>query len=523
MPNPSGGGQGSGKFFNTPDLVAGQGTGPQAGDLRRKYNFGDRVSELAIAQTPFFRFLSMVGKNPTNDPEFKSLEYRHQWHRRWCYAKAYGKAYSTNQITGDIAALTTAGEFVDGDLDQGDTIVLGVVSDYTNTGKVAPAGQTSLLGTAGTTPIYLLQNQLLRVPIVQYSNANAIKDKSYMIVKITAAPDPNATASAVGVIPAYGSALTCKIVKGESFTFTTDDYFVIGGTSGAGSVTMGDACGSDESRLQIVGTAFGEGSGYPETWSDQVSDIFGYTQIWKTACKMNNTARATVLRGMPNEWARVWKEKLIEHKMDIENDLLFGHKYKDSSGADPVRYTQGAVDFVLAHGNVFSLDLTSADFDGFVENMGAFLDPRTNTDNATIFMCDTATYNWLNKVGSGSFIHNTMSVSGDANSMGRYNANFDISGRKSVMGVNVTSISTVHGTMNLVRNVMLDGSGIKILALNMKQCKYRPLVGNGLNRDTSVYVGVQTLENTGIDSRVDLILTEAGLEWGMPECHAIWK
>ena len=28
------------------------------GDLRRKYNFGDRVSELAIAQDPFFRFVS---------------------------------------------------------------------------------------------------------------------------------------------------------------------------------------------------------------------------------------------------------------------------------------------------------------------------------------------------------------------------------------------------------------------------------------------------------------------------------
>ena len=28
------------------------------GDLRRKFNFGDRVSELAIAQDPFFRFVS---------------------------------------------------------------------------------------------------------------------------------------------------------------------------------------------------------------------------------------------------------------------------------------------------------------------------------------------------------------------------------------------------------------------------------------------------------------------------------
>ena len=39
------------------------------GDLRRKYNFGDRVSELAIAQDPFFRFVSKVAKRPTDDPE----------------------------------------------------------------------------------------------------------------------------------------------------------------------------------------------------------------------------------------------------------------------------------------------------------------------------------------------------------------------------------------------------------------------------------------------------------------------
>jgi hypothetical protein len=34
---------------------------------------------------------------------------------------------------------------------------------------------------------------------------------------------------------------------------------------------------------------------------------------------------------------------------------------------------------------------------------------------------------------------------------------------------------------------------------------------------------VQTLENSGIDRRVDQILTEAGMEFGMAECHAIWK
>ena len=76
--------------------------------------------------------------------------------------------------------------------------------------------------------------------------------------------------------------------------------------------------------------------------------------------------------------------------------------------------------------------------------------------------------------------------------------------------------------MNVTRNIHLDGSPIKILAVNMKHVSYRPLVGNGLNRDTAIYVGVQTLENSGVDRRVDLIQTEAGMEFQMPEAHAYW-
>ena len=49
-------------------LGPGTSTSLDTGDLRRKYNFGDRVSELAIAQDPFFRFLSKVAKRPVDDP-----------------------------------------------------------------------------------------------------------------------------------------------------------------------------------------------------------------------------------------------------------------------------------------------------------------------------------------------------------------------------------------------------------------------------------------------------------------------
>ena len=47
---------------NNLDIGATVGTA-DTGDLRRKYNFGDKVSELALSQDPFFRFVSKVAKN----------------------------------------------------------------------------------------------------------------------------------------------------------------------------------------------------------------------------------------------------------------------------------------------------------------------------------------------------------------------------------------------------------------------------------------------------------------------------
>lgn len=62
--------------YSNQDLEAltGSTTGLNTGALRRKYNFGDYVTELSLAQDPFFRFVSMVSKKPTNDPEFKFTE-----------------------------------------------------------------------------------------------------------------------------------------------------------------------------------------------------------------------------------------------------------------------------------------------------------------------------------------------------------------------------------------------------------------------------------------------------------------
>ncbi len=468
------------------------------GDLRRKYNFGSRVSELNIAQDPFFRFVSKVSKKPCDDPKFKFTERRGSWHKRYAYVVAHGTGSSCS-LTGASAA--------DGTITAGSTYFFKMGTDYLSAGNIQniynqnSKSQKIDVGATGTKPNFFLPGNLVKFNMGADGVPGTQTD--FIVARVTSVTDS-------GEYVVLGTEIVKGKAAGAAYDFCS---FAAADTAEADVHSEVIHSSLERKRCYVVGSAFGEGTGYPETWKDQpFSTGYGQTQIWKTAMAMTNTARATVLKYEGNEWARIWKEKLIEHKWDIEQSLLFGSQYEDANG---ITYTQGAVDFVQNYGNVFNLDLATKTQDDFLEDMCSYLDPRYNTSKANLYFCDTATYNWLHKL-SGYFKNNLESSSNLRSDMA-------MTGKKKVFGVDISTISTVYGDMNIARNIHLDGTHIKILAVGMNYCSYRPLVGNGLNRDTSVYVGVQTLENSGVDRRVDQILTEAGMEWQMPECHAIWS
>jgi len=512
---------------STADVGAGAansrlGTSLDTGVLRRKYNFGDRVSELSIAQDPFFRMVSKLSKKPTDDPEFKFTERRPSFHKRYAYVVAHDdngtvEAHDSELERSDSTAVASA---------VGDEVGLYMATDYKSSGNLNSVyGQSSdavQVGGTGTRPEFFMPGQVVKIPVMSATTGTTIA--GYHLIKVTSVVTSDLTGNG-GV---DDDNMECKLVKGKIVKFESGANelasFAYNASSADNGFQTGSSNGSNEVydrsiaehlepiRSYVVGTAHAQGTGYPETWKDQpFSTGFGRTQIWKTAMAMDNTTRATVLKYEPNEWARVWREKLIEHKWDIEQSCLFGSQY--DSGDE--WYTQGAVDYISGYGNVFSLTHASKTQDDFLDDMSSFLDPRYNNANATLFFCDTATYNWLHKL-SGYFSNN-LEVSPN------FRADMSLTGKKKVFGVEITTISTPYGDMNVARNVHLDGHAIKMIAVNMKYCAYRPLVGNGLNRDTAIYVGVQTLENSGVDRRVDLIQTEAGMEWQMPEAHAYWS
>ena len=83
--------------FSNSTGVAPQGV--SINDSRRIYNFGERVSELAPQQSPFFVYLSKIAKESTDDPVFKFLEQRHQWQRRNFTSKTDGLVYAKDAVT----------------------------------------------------------------------------------------------------------------------------------------------------------------------------------------------------------------------------------------------------------------------------------------------------------------------------------------------------------------------------------------------------------------------------------------
>ena len=306
---------------------------------------------------------------------------------------------------------------------------------------------------------------------------------------------------------------------GGSDTSFTGRCLSVSGASGANSVANNDKC-------QVIGSAFAEGTGSPDVWSNTLDDGFGYTQIFKTAAEVTNTAYATRMRGYANEFERVLALKLREHKIDIERAMLFNHKARSNG----INYTEGLVGQIIKNstfktgtdnleyssGKAYARSMTQAQltYDRLLSDLEVIFDPARGGSSEKLVMASLPVVTLFNKLADGAFI--------DA-SVGHSNAPYRVQMDHSdgAFGHKVMAINTVHGDMYMVKQPLFRGhsAGLMLMA-DMSKLYYRPLVGNGINRDTQVQTNVQAADE---DLRKDMILTEAGLEVCLPEAHALFN
>ena len=182
------------------------------GDLRRKFNFGDRVSELALAQDPFFRFVSMVAKKPTDDPQFKFTEKRGSWNKRYAYVTGWIDNSGVDNLGGsggdaDLVANNDGG--APGSLTAGDDFKLYMATDYVAAGNRSNVfGQSNdaiAVGASGTRPTFFLPGQLIKVPMSSTDGGGTATD--YLIMKVVSVTDSLTKDSRECV------QLNCKLVR----------------------------------------------------------------------------------------------------------------------------------------------------------------------------------------------------------------------------------------------------------------------------------------------------------------------
>jgi len=310
---------------------------------------------------------------------------------------------------------------------------------------------------------------------------------------------------------------TGPVDNGSDTTFTAKTISSVDGAE----------TGANNAKCTVIGTSYAEGTGSPDVWSEGLDDDYGYTQIFKTAAEMSNTSIATRYRGYENEWQRIWNLKLREHKVDIERAMLFGQRASVSS----INYSEGIVGHIVknATANIddSALSYTSGapyfrssaaaefTYDRLLSDFEVVYDPARGGSSNKLALASLPVITYFNKFG-GTFLDQTVNA-GNVENFARYN----IAEKQGNFGHSIMEVNTVHGTMSLVKEPLFRGFADSYLCLcDMSNIAYRPLVGNGLNRDTSITTNVQQADE---DLRKDLILTEAGLEVALPESHMLYN
>ena len=449
---------------------------------RRIFNFGERVAELAPNQSPFFTYLANVAKVPTDDPVFKFLEQRHQYQRR------------NFDVQVDKVTSGHGGSDANWNIAAGDGF--DVDCGYDKFGREE----------AGQQPNFLLENQIVAIECEYDADGNNGSDTpAIAYYKITAAPDLTTDAAAARL----------------AMSFIRVNYKP-SGSNGATATNAGQITPASASKLrfdadmrgQVVGSAFAEGSTDPESWHDEFYNREGYCQIFKTSVPLfSGTALATRYRGVNNEYMRVYQEKLMEHKMDLEHAMLFGIGSDDSTATGPIRRTWGILPYTEAYGKVKTFSYGSASYDTFIDAMEDVFSPESGNSGEKLVLCSRKVLSYFNKLGGSSFLGNTMALNSQVGS------GLDIQNVQGEFGHLVTRISTLYGNLNLVMEPLFRGAYENTaIMIDLNNVAYRPLMGNGVSRDTQIITNVQDRD---VDGRKDMILTEAGLEIQLPETHTV--
>lgn len=265
---------------------------------------------------------------------------------------------------------------------------------------------------------------------------------------------------------------------------------------GVGS-TAATATGAANDDLQIIGSAYAEGSPLGLEKSHVEDYKFNYTQIFRTPFGVTGTQDQSE-NYTGKDRPRLRAEKAIEHKIDIERTALFGERNIDTTSTNnPRRYTGGALYFLTENIKDFGGTTSEPEVEAWLQDV--FM--HTAGGDSRVLLASPLLISVFDQMAAGRL----QLVPSDK-----------------TYGITVRQWLTSHGTFNIVKHRLLEsglggtGYGGYGLLVEPKQWKYCVLGNRSTKLRSDVHVD-------GDDAWTDEYLTECGWQVGLPKTQGLAK
>lgn len=199
------------------------------------------------------------------------------------------------------------------------------------------------------------------------------------------------------------------------------------------------ACQIGDNLIQ-VGTAFMEGSDRPV--ARQLSTVYipNYTQIFRNAWGLTDTARASLAEMGYSNIAESRKDCSMFHSIDAESAILFGQPKMDTSGSQPLHATQGVIDAIYQYAP---------------NNVNA-AGPTTNYDQLVALVDEAWTYSTdasNPKMRAGFCDSTAMKV---MHQIARLSGQVEIMQSETTFGMQFTKFKFYKGEINLIEHPLMN-------------------------------------------------------------------
>ena len=258
-------------------------------------------------------------------------------------------------------------------------------------------------------------------------------------------------------------------------------------------------------KLLNVGTAFEEGSARPTARRLTTEYVPNFTQIFRNAWALTDTARASYSEMGISNIAENRQDCSMFHSIDIESAIIWGQASMDTTGSTPMHSTQGVLDAIEQYAP---------------ENSNAAA--ATTTYEQLVTLVEPA-FKYSVNVGNPK----ERIAFGDAqaikvlNHIGRLNGQITMTNSETKFGMKYTSFQMYKGTINLVEHPLMNGLGTvgQLLVMDMAALKLAYLDG----RDTAPEeYNLGKANSNGADSVGGSLTTECAVELISPfSCASI--